>query len=127
MLAFVDGADGGGDVNFHRLMVVFVRGGDGLVHLLNRLDALAVLVVLRVLKIVLRLFEMDDGVLGVPGFFELDERLVHLGLRGVHGLQRAGEGGRGAECGGAACDKEGLGVGFHGGSLDGEDEMESQW
>ena len=108
------------------LMVVFVRSGDGLVHLLNRLDALAVLVVLRVLEIVFRLFEMEDGVLAVPGFFELDERLVHLGLRGVHGLQPAGGGGRGAECGGAECDEEGLGVGFHGGSLDGEDEMESQ-
>ena len=87
-----------------------VAGGlDGFVDVVDRLHALAMLVVLRVLEIVLRPFEMIDRVARVPCFLELDDGLVHFRLRGVRG---AGGGGA-AKREGGECDEEGLDVCFH--------------
>ena len=105
-----DVADGGVDVAFHRLVVVMAGGLDGFVDVTDRLDAFAALVVPRVLEIVLRPFEMLDGVARMPRFLELRNGLVHFGLL----MGRTGGGGATKREGGQ-CDEEGLEVGFHDG------------
>ena len=115
VLAFADVVDGGVDVLFHRLVLVVVGGLDRGMHMLQRLDALAVLVVPRVFEIVVRLLEVGNRMLGMFCLFELRDGLVHFGLRGVRdGLTGSRAGSRGAcagsaaKCGGAEGGEDGF-------------------
>ena len=118
VLAFADFVDGAINVSVHRLLVVGSCGLDGFMHLLESLDALAALVVARIFEIVLRLFEMLDGVLGMLRFLELHDGSVHFGLPGPTGSFAHGSGtgtGGAAKREGAKCGEEGFAVCFHDG------------
>src|SRR5205085_8615659 len=61
VLALADFLDGVRDVFFHPAMLVFVRGGDGFVHLMDRFDALAALVVPGTFKMMPGFLKVLDG------------------------------------------------------------------
>lgn len=88
LLALADILDGGLDLLVHRLVVVMTRGLDCFFDMLECLNAFAVLVVAGVLKVVLRLFEVLDGMVRVFCLLELDDGGIHLGLSSMGSMRR---------------------------------------